>query len=288
MSNIYIVTDSTADLPRAEQEEHRIRIVPLTVRFGDESYLDGVDLTPESFYEKLISSDVLPSTSQPSPADFMSVYEQIFQEDASAHIISIHISSVLSGTYQSAILARNLLEKETAITVVDAKTTCYGLGLMAVEMAKAAARGASVERCVEKAMEIRKAMRLYFIVDTLEYLQRGGRIGKAAALAGSLLNIKPILTIDDEGEVASVEKVRGRKRAMNRILELLGESFTDTQPLRVFFAHSNDEEAVNQLLERMKANLHVKEHMYTMIGPVLGTHTGPGTVGIIVAPVNDD
>lgn len=288
MPNIYIVTDSTSDLPPAVREQYGIRVVSLKVHFGEETYLDGVDLTPDQFYEKLVHSDVLPTTSQPSPAEFLETYKSILAEDPDAHIISVHISSALSGTYQSAQLAQNLLGDDAPVTLLDSRTTSYMLGWMAVTMAKAAADNESVEACVQKAERIRRSTSLYFLVDTLEYLQKGGRIGKAAAVAGSLLNIKPILSIDPEGEVTSVDKVRGSKRAIDRIIGLLQRRHSPDQEVVAFFPQTNMETGVTRLRESVEKHFRVREADYTSIGPVLGTHVGPGTFAVIMVPTGDD
>lgn len=286
MPNIYIVTDSTSDMPQSVQEQYGIHVVPLKVHFGEKTYLDGVDLTPDQFYELLAKSDTLPTTSQPSPAEFLETYKRILEKDPDAHIISVHISAAFSGTYQSAQLAKNLLGDDAPVTVLDSKTTSYALGWMAVAMAKAAARGESVEACIQKAEAIRRSTGLYFLVDTLEYLQRGGRIGKAAALAGSLLNIKPILSIDEEGEVTSVDKVRGRKRAIERIIELLKKQFPSDQEVVAFFPQASAETGAATLRDRVVENFRVRESDYTFIGPVLGTHVGPGTFAVIMVPAD--
>ena len=205
-----------------------------------------------NFIEKLVHSDVLPTTSQPSPAEFLETYKSILAEDPDAHIISVHISSALSGTYQSAQLAQNLLGDDAPVTLLDSRTTSYMLGWMAVTMAKAAADNESVEACVQKAERIRRSTSLYFLVDTLEYLQKGGRIGKAAAVAGYLLNIKPILSIDPEGEVTSVDKVRGSKRAIDRIIGLLQRRHSPDQEVVAFFPQTNMETGVTRLRESVE------------------------------------
>lgn len=213
MGKIRIVTDSTADIPADVRQQLDIEVVPLKVHFDSEAFLDGVTITSEQFIDKLVSSASLPTTSQPSPVEFLDVYSRLGAEP-DTHIISIHLSSALSGTYQSAVLAKSMYEGAAEITVVDSKSACYGIGLLAAAAARAAQEGRTAEEIERLVQTLRSDTRIYFLVDTLQYLQKGGRIGKAAAVVGSLLNIKPILSIDDDGQVNSVDKVRGQKKAM--------------------------------------------------------------------------
>ncbi|UQZ87261.1 DegV domain-containing protein [Paenibacillus konkukensis] len=193
-----------------------IELIPLKVHFGVETYKDSVDMGPEAFFEKLAASASLPTTSQPSPVEFVEAYKRAGASGAS--VISIHLSSRMSGTYQSALLAKSMLEEDGCdLSVVDSRTASYGIGMLVVCAAEAAREGRSKEEILEMIDTIRRQTKIYFLVDTLEYLQKGGRIGKAAALLGSLLNIKPILSISEEGEVFPVDKVRGQKKAMGAV-----------------------------------------------------------------------
>lgn len=284
MAKVKIVTDSTSDIPAEVREALGIIAVPLKVHFGDETFRDSVDITANSFYPKLSSSSQLPTTSQPSPVDFMEVYKSIFEEHGDdTAIISFHISAALSGTYQSAVLAKSLLERQATIEIIDTRSTCSGLGMMTIAAAKAAQAGQSVEEIKALMSQLRQDLRLYFIVDTLEYLQKGGRIGKASAFIGSLLNIKPILTIDTGGEVAPLDKVRGSKKAVARIIEMLKADFADT-PVDICIAHSEAREGAEQLMELISASFKVNSRSYTEIGPVIGTHVGPGALSVFASP----
>lgn len=285
MGNIRIVTDSTADIPASLRESLGIEMVPLKVHFGNDTCLDQVDITSDLFYERLEKASTLPTTSQPSPVDFVQVYERILNETPDAEIISVHLSSAFSGTYQSAVMAKALLEgREANITTVDSKSASYGFGMLVVALAEAANAGRSKEDCMDLYYKIKSDTKLYFLVDTLDYLQKGGRIGKASALVGSLLQIKPILTIDESGEISPVDKVRGQKRAMARILELLQPDFADAS-VRLTIAHSNAMGNAEQMAELVASQFDVKETLYTEIGPVIGTHVGPGTIGLFVTKV---
>lgn len=283
MAKFRIVTDSTADIPQSVREKHHIEMVPLKVHFGEETFLDAIDLQSEQFYPKLAEAAALPTTSQPSPVDFLEVYKKILEEDPETHIFSIHLSAALSGTYQSAELAKNLMEGDERLTIIDSRWASYGIGLLVLAAAEAAEKGFSKDEIMERLQAIRDSSKVYFLVDTLEFLQKGGRIGKAAAVLGSLLNIKPILTIDDEGEVASVDKVRGTKRAAQRIIELLKQDYAD-KDVDIAIVHSNDMAAAESMVKLLQENFRVNKVTYASIGPVIGTHTGPGTVGIFMGP----
>jgi len=280
-ATIRIVADSTADIPQELREELGIVMVPLKVHFGQDVYLDAVTITTDEFYAKLEASSQLPTTSQPSPNDFIEVYNGILEETPDAQILSFHLSSEMSGTYQSAVLAESLIEKEADITVIDSKSASFGFGMRVVEAARMARAGKSKEEILERVAWLRDNMRLYFLVDTLEYLQKGGRIGKASALIGSILNIKPILTVDKEGFVASVDKVRGQRKAMQRIVDLLREDFKD-EPVGVMMAYSKHQGAATELYELARSHFNVQQVDYTTIGSVIGTHVGPGTAAIFM------
>lgn len=282
MASVVLVTDSTADIPLETRQRLGIEMVPLKVNFGSESYLDNVELTPEEFYRKLKTSPVLPTSSQPTPNDFYEVFKKCIDQGKS--VVSVHLSSAMSGTYQSAVIAKTMFEEDVDVTVIDSRSASYGYGMIVVAAAELAARGASKEEVVAEVLRLRKDMRLYFLVDTLEYLQKGGRIGKAAALFGSLLNIKPILTIDDEGVVTPLEKVRGHKRAVARIAELLEKEFGD-RPINLHIALTpGHDETARELISLLNNRFNIRNYVETAIGPVIGTHAGPGTVGVFVTP----
>ncbi|MFB7812927.1 DegV family protein [Paenibacillus chitinolyticus] len=283
MSRVRIVTDSTSDIPQATREKLGIEMVPLKIHLDGETYLDAVTLDAERFYHKLVAAHSMPTTSQPSPAEFLALYEKLLAEDPEVKILSIHLSSAMSGTYQSALLAKSMLDEEDRVQVIDSKSACYGIGALVVAAAEAAREGKSLEECTEIVREIRESFVIYFLVDTLEYLQKGGRIGKASALIGSLLNIKPILSIDPEGEIASVDKVRGQKKAMARIIEMMRRDIPGGD-IHISVAHANNTEAAEELYRLIEQNFTVKSMQYITIGPVIGTHAGPGTVAAFVSP----
>jgi DegV family protein with EDD domain len=285
MTTIRIVTDSTADLPADVRKQFGIEMVPLQLSFGDETFLDTVTIDTDQFYKKLAVSDQLPKSSQPSTIAFKEMYERILTETPDAHIISIHLSASLSGTYQSAVIGSTMVEidgGESHITVFDSKSASIGSGVLVLKAAEMAAAGSSKEQIIAAIEQLRSDTTIYFLVDTLEYLQKGGRIGKASAVIGSLLNIKPILTLDEDGVVSSIDKVRGLKKAMLRIIELLGQEFNSHEPVTVTFAYAERLEGAHEFNELLKANFNVQSTIYYELGPVIGTHAGPGTIGLFM------
>lgn len=284
MTHAVIVTDSTADIPEELVSKYDIHVVPLRLMFGEETFQDGVDISAEVFYKRLVQSDQLPTTSQASPADYMHVYQNIMTLHPGSPIISIHISSGLSGTYQSAVLAKSLMEDPPEITVVDSRSASYGFGLLVVHAARLAAEGKSADEIVASVEQMRQQRKLYFLVDTLEYLQKGGRIGKAAAIIGNLLNIKPILSIDTEGIIYAVEKVRGRKKAIARMIERFQEDLGGIQNINVAVGHTADPASADPVLEELSRHYHLGEVVLTNVGPVVGSHVGPGTLAVFIWP----
>lgn len=285
MSLVKIVTDSTADIPKRVREQLGIEMVSLKVMFGVETYLDAVSISTSQFYEKLIASSSLPTTSQPSPIEFMETYQRVLQKNPGSPIISLHVSSAVSGTFQSALLGSAMLEESSAsdsdITVIDTKSASYGAGMLVVRAAEMAAAGGSKEAILAEIERLNKDKKLYFLVDTLEYLQKGGRIGKAAALFGSILNVKPILTLDEDGAVTAVDKVRGTKKAMQRIIELFKQEF-GSDPVELMVAWTHKSEAALELAALAQTQLQVRNIKQTEIGASVGTHVGPGTAALFI------
>lgn len=288
MNQAIIIADSTADIPQATVSEYGIHIVPMRLAFGDQSYLEGIDITAEEFYDKLSKSKELPTTSQTSPSQYVEVYRNLLAAYPGSPIISIHISSGMSGTYQSAVLAKEMLEEELGhsvdVTVIDSLCASYGFGLLVVHAARLAKQGASVEEIRAEVERLGKARRLYFLVDTLEYLQKGGRIGKAAAILGNLLNIKPILSVDQEGVIYAVDKVRGRKKAMARVIELFVNDFAGVKDINVAVCDCVNPEVSEEILELLRQHFTLHEVVRNSIGAVVGTHVGPGTVATFIWP----
>jgi DegV family protein with EDD domain len=275
--NTAIVVDSTADFPEAPDLYPNWRVVPLYVRFGDESYRDYVELGPEEFYERLRGATELPTTSQPTPGDFLAVYEEL----AASYecIYSIHIAGKLSGTVESARRAAEELGGDR-VRIVDSGTASAAIAMLGLAIQRRLERGTGDEEVDALVERYRAAAHLLFTVETLEYLAKGGRIGRARAMAGQLLNIKPILTITD-GEVVPVKRVRGSHKAFLEFAREFEESAGPDGPeLRVGIAHAgapDREEALRELVRRTRPGAEIE--LATMLGPVVGTHAGPGTVG---------
>ncbi len=274
--NIRIVTDSTADISPEQASSAGITVVPLTVFFGDEAYLDGVELDNANFYRKLQASKVLPRTSQPSPAAFQDAYLRLIEDGADA-ILSVHLSSKLSGTYQSASTARDTLPedaKKIPIDVVDSKSTSIGMSHAILLAAEEAKSGLSLSEIKAHLLDDLSRSQVMAVLDTLEYLRRGGRIGGARALLGNMLSFKPIVTLKD-GEVVPVEQPRTRSKAYVRMAQLVGEM----GKLEYVSIAESTEETGEQLAEALKTTYSGPIARYKL-GAVLGTHTGPGTAAI--------
>lgn len=281
MASVALVTDSTAYLPPELVAQYKIAVVPLYVRFGEEVFRDGVDMTPEQFYERLSTSPIMPATSQPSPADFLKVYRQLVAEGVT-EIVSVHISSKLSGTIPSAELARAELP-EVTVHIFDTLSTSMGQGYMVLEAARALEGGRSVEEAVGLLERVRDEIRLLFAVDTLEFLHRGGRIGGAQAFLGSMLQLKPLLALK-EGRVEAVERVRTKRRAVQRMIDLVVEEVGD-QPVRAAAIHATVEDEAKRVLQRLRDRVDCREAHVTGLSPAIGTHAGPGTVGLLAYPI---
>lgn len=274
--NTAVVLDSTADFPGVRERFPNFRVVPLYVRFGDESFKDYVEIDPATFYERLQSSAVLPTTSQPTPADFLAVYEELAPHYE--HILSLQLSSTLSGTFRSAQTAAEQLGSGK-VRVIDTRTVCASLALMAVGVQRRLEAGTTDEEIDAFVARYQREHKLLFTVNTLEYLAKGGRIGKAAAFAGNLLHVKPILTIRD-GEVIPLKRVRGNHKAFEEFRRLFESTSTDSPSLKVGIAHAAAPErlaALRELVEHVRP--HAQIEIETQIGAVIGTHAGPGTVG---------
>lgn len=286
MTKVQIVTDSTADIPKSLIKELDIHVVPLKVHFGDETYEDGIDLNSEQFYQKLSESEVMPTTSQPTPYQFEEIYRELNRDHPDSPLISIHLSANLSGTFQSAHLAAQTIGDEIPITVVDSKRASYAIGLIVVEVAELAKQGASLEDCQSRINELLQDTTVLFMVDTMEYLQKNGRIGKASALVGSLLKIKPILSLNEEGEVFPFEKARGNKKAVQRMIDEF-QSRYGNDPVHIGISHAQAESTAQELMERLKSEFRVSKSVIADIGPVIGTHVGPGALSVSFARCED-
>jgi DegV family protein with EDD domain len=275
MDKVVIVTDSTA-LPPKMAQEHHIKVVPLSVIWDGESLADGVDIMPTDFYNRLEKSSTLPSTSQPPASAFVELFRTLL--DQGKDVAAILISSGISGTVNSAQQALGEINSDR-ISVIDSQTASTATGLQVLAAARKAAEGGTLEEVTELAMEAQKHTDVVFAVDTLEYLHKGGRIGGAKRLLGSMLNIKPILQIED-GVIEPADQVRTQKRALERLISLVEERAGSERPLRMAVFHSNVPEIAQDLLEETRSRLKPDEIFLAELSPVIGTHVGPGTIAI--------
>ena len=267
---VRIVTESTSDLPQELAEELGITVVPLNVHFDMDTYRDGVDIGADEFYKRLITSSTLPKTSAPAPGIFIDSYQKLAVEAEA--IISIHISSKLSGTHEAAQAAKRDLAGECRIEVINSESVSMGLGLLAIAAAKAAKAGATAEEVVKLIQESIPRVHLVGALDTLEFLAKGGRVGKANAWIGSLLSIKPLISVRD-GEVVPLERVRTRTRAIERLHQLLKERLPAKE---IGVMYSTDAEEAKKLAEHLREFFPQQPVYLSRFGPVLGTYMGPG------------
>lgn len=273
---VRVVTDSTCDLPRSLVDQYGIVVVPLTVAFGDEGLLDGVEIDANTFYERLRTSPVMPRTSQPSVARFVDTYRAAAQ--GGHDIVSIHLSSRLSGTLNSASIARDQLAHEAHIELIDSYQVSMGLGSIVLDAAIAAQAGGSLGEVADAARHAMDRTRVVAVVDTLEYLRKGGRIGRAASMLGSLLSIKPLVQVD-RGEIAPFDRVRTRAKAVDRLFAVATE---DRSARRMLVGCGGNDEEARAFTERLRPALPHTEFHLGQIGPAVGVHGGPNMLGVAI------
>ncbi|MFZ5351914.1 MAG: DegV family protein [Bacillota bacterium] len=271
---IKIFADSMCDVPREYMEKYNITVMPLTVHFGDESYRDGVDITMSQFYSKLEKSGNLPTTSQVSPLEFYNAFREELTKGN--EIICINGSSALSGTYNSAIMAKNQLETDK-IHVVDSQGITLGAGMLVIKAARLAKKGVEAAEIVKALEDSRGRMRHIFIVDTLKYLQKGGRISFTASVLGSILNVKPILTVTD-GKLVMLDKARGIKKALSVVFDMIESKQWTLDNKIIGINHTAAAEQAEMLKEMIMSKYNISEVIIGEVGSVVATHAGPGAV----------
>ncbi|HEX6302854.1 MAG TPA: DegV family protein [Anaerolineales bacterium] len=275
MTKVALVTDSTTFLPKEYLDQYVIRVVPVMIIWNGEALQDGVDIQPEEFYTRLESAAHMPTTSQPSPADIKEVFEDLLS--AGYDILGIFISRKLSGTFASAEQALSMMPGRN-IEIIDSRTGSMGAGWPILAAARAAAEGASLAECRAIAENALDEIGILLLVESLEYLHRGGRIGTAQRFLGTALSLKPILEVV-EGEFLGLERVRTHRKALYRLVELLIERIGDRSPVHLAVLHANAIELAEQLLEQAAAKVNPKETLIASVSPAVGAHLGPGTVG---------
>ncbi len=288
MSNhkIALVTDSTCDLPQALREQYAIDVLPLTVVWGDEQLRDGVDISPEAFYQRLVRDPVYPTTSQPTPQDFLNVYESAERQGAQ-EIVVLTISSAMSGTYESAKLAAPIIG--IPVHVVDSKSNSMGLGWQILAAARTREAGGDAAAMIAAADAARKTMVYIIALDTLEYLHKGGRIGGASAFIGTLLNFKPQVTVDHEtGLVGAGRRSRTRQKALLALYDDFFAQLDTRKPMHIAVLHNAALPEAEALAARVKVEFAPRELIISIVSPVLGVHTGPRAVALVGYTEDDE
>ncbi|AOT72408.1 DegV family protein [Geosporobacter ferrireducens] len=273
---IRIITDSVSDIPVELCEELNIKVMPLVVHIGEQYYKDGIDLTPEDFFQLMAENENLPTTSQVSPGEFLKAFDELTSSGDT--VIAILMSSALSGTYNSALTAKEML-KNRDIEVIDSKGVTLGYGLLVIEAARMAKEGHPKEDIVKRIQYMIGKMEYKFIVDTLDNLYKGGRLSAVGAIVGKILNIKPILKME-EGKLILEDKVRGRRRAIKWVIDWIQNNDIDIRNQTIGINHSNDEEYALELIGEIEEHFAPKEIILSQTGCVVGTHAGPGAVAI--------
>jgi DegV family protein with EDD domain len=277
-NKIALVTDSTAYIPDELCEKYHLTVAPQVLIWGDNTYQDGVDIQPDEFYARLKTAKVMPTTSQVPPATMKATFEELITKGFD--VLGIFISSKLSGTIQSAMQAKEMIGKAgEKVTYLDSMSTSMALGFQVLAVARAIADGANLADAIAVAEKARQNTGVFFAVDTLEFLHRGGRIGGAQRFLGTALNMKPVLAVQD-GRVEAVERIRTKSKALDRVLELVMEQTKGKSPIRLATLHAYAEEEARVLLDKATKEMSATESLLTTVSPVVGTHAGPGTVGL--------
>lgn len=277
-NKIAIVTDSTAYLPEEYLKQYNISVVPLSVIWGNETYRDGVDISPDEFYKRLATSKVMPTTSQVTPDAMQSTFQSLLEQGYD--VLGIFVSSKISGTFQSAVQARDALSDATQkIALVDSLWTTMAMGMPVLSAARAAQAGEPLAECQKIAENACAHTGVLLIMETLEFMRRGGRIGGAQAFLGTALNIKPVLEMVN-GQIEAVERIRTKQKAIQRVVEIVTERIKGKAPIRLAATHANEEADASLLLDAASRQLNPVETFCCPLSPVIGTHTGPGTVAL--------
>jgi len=278
MSKVAVVTDSTTYLPADLVKKHNISVAPQVLIWGEQTYKDGVEIQSGEFFTRLKTAKVMPTTSQVAVVSFQEIFQNLVSQDY--EVLAVLVSSKLSGTVQSAIQAKELIGAAgEKVHIVDSQSVAMALGFQAITVARAIEGGASLSEAKTLAEKLHAYTGVFFAVDTLEFLHRGGRIGGAQRFLGTMLNMKPILAIQD-GRVEGVERIRTKSKALDRVLEMVTEKCKGKSPVRLATLHANAADEAKALLARAEKELNPTESIFTEVSPTVGTHAGPGTVGL--------
>ena len=278
MSKVAVVTDSTTYMPPDLVKKHNISVAPQVLIWGDQTYKDGVDINSTEFFTRLKTAKVMPTTSQVSVVSFQEIFQDLVNKGF--EVLALLVSSKLSGTVQSALQAKELMDSAgEKVNVVDSQSVAMALGFQVLAVARALEEGASLRDAIALAEKSHQYTGVFFAVDTLEFLHRGGRIGGAQRFIGSALNLKPILAIQN-GRVEGIERIRTKSKAHDRVLELVVEKVAGRSPVRLATLHANAADDAKALLARAEQALNPVESVFTEVSPTVGTHAGPGTIGL--------
>lgn len=282
MQKIAVIADSSCDLPKEWIKQHNIHTLPLRIIYKDKEFRDRVEITPEEIYERF--HEEIPTSSLPLPEDAQKLLEKLIAEGYT-HILAVTISSGLSGTYN---MLRNVVSdiEGPVIELIDSRSLSMGAGFLVMEAVDEIERSGDFNKAVQKAREAIAGTETYYVIKTLEYLRKGGRIGKVEGTIGDLLNIKPIISVGEDGAYFTFRKVRGRKKSINELYTIAQEHLRK-QKMRVAVMHGNAPKEAEALANKLQAMDHVQELLVEQISPVLAVHTGPGLVGVIVSPINE-
>jgi DegV family protein with EDD domain len=274
LGKVKIITDTACDLTLDFLKEKGIRVVPMTINFSDHSYEDGINLSRDEFYKLLAASAKLPTTAQPNPGVFIKEIKEVTDQGDEAIVITI--STGMSGTYDSALMARDQLAKKEQVSVFDSRTASLGQGLLVIKAQEMADAGLEKKEIVKELIKIRSRLYSVFTLDTLEYLEKGGRVSKVQAVVGEILKVKPILHVNKEGQIIAGEKVRGRRRAIKRILDIMAEDGRELFKQLITIGHSRCQEEAENFAAEIKRLYGVKDIVIGELSSTVGTHTGPG------------
>lgn len=285
MKRIAIVTDSAADLPAELVEQFEISVIPLNIHWGNDTFYDGVTIKADNFYQQLATRKEFPQTSQPSVGEFCTFFQETADRLETDTILGIFLSSPLSGTLDSAIQAKNMLP-QLQIKLIDSRFVSMGLGFQVLAAARAAQNNSPLSVITAQVASVRSRMHLYLVLDTLEYLHRGGRIGGAAHLVGSLLNLRPLLAIEN-GKVVALDKIRSRRKSLHRLVELLEEKLAGRRPAELAIMHAQTHEDAEFIAEEIQERVNPRRLYTGVLTPALGCHGGTGSIGIAFYPENE-
>lgn len=270
---VQIVTDSSCDIPKEIIKKYSINVVPLSIHFNDETYIDQIQIDNNQFYDKLVQGGDLPKTSRPNPAAFAETFKNVGKKGP---VLCITLSSGLSGTYDSALIAKGMVD--CRVEIIDSLNASIGIGLQVIKACQLAEQGLNIEEIVEQITKYRGNMNTFFTVDTLENIVKGGRLSSWEGAIGQVLNIKPILYNQPDGYIGTLEKVRGRKRSIKRLVQLAEETGKDFSQIPIGITHAKAGEDLDQLVQELQEKLNPKEIIISELGPIIGTHTGFGAI----------